>query len=128
MIDVERAADVHLEGGFGILVALEDPQGGQVEDAVDPLHGLFENVAMEDVAAVGKDAYPGVFQGGGKVVEAAAEEVVVDDDFGDVGFQQFIDDVAADQPRPAHDQKPFAGDVHTPPLFLEFWDSYRSRG
>ena len=67
---------------------------------------------------MGKDAHARVFQGGGQVVEAAAEEVVVDDDFGNVGFKQFIDDVAADQPRPAYDQKPLAGDVHARPPSL----------
>src|SRR5207244_4508906 len=51
--DIESAADVDLEGGFGKLVALQEPDGGEMEDAVDALHGVLEEIAVEDVAAVG---------------------------------------------------------------------------
>ena len=77
-----------------------------------PVHGPVENVAMQDVAAVGEDAHPRVFQGGGEIVHAAAEEVVIDDHFPHVSFQQFIDHMAADQPGPADDQQPLTSDVH----------------
>src|SRR5439155_20537576 len=98
--------------GLRELMALQQPAGGQVEDAVHPLHAALQGVSMQDVAADGVDAHPLVTLCIAEVFETAARQVIVDDDFFDVSLEQRLDNVAADEPRSADHHDARASDIH----------------
>ena len=77
---VERAADIHVEGGARILVALQEPQRREMEDAVGALQGRVEDVGLADVAARLEDLDARVLERVGEILGPPAHEIVVDDD------------------------------------------------
>lgn len=76
---------------------MEDPEGGEVEDAVHTFHCLLKNIPVEDVPAAGEYGNSRVAHGVPEIAHASAKEVVVNDDLGCVGFDEFINEVAADK-------------------------------
>ena len=61
------------------------------------LHRFVQDIALQDVAAVREDRDPRVVQCLLEIIEAAASEVVVDDNPPDRGLQQLVNHVAADE-------------------------------
>ena len=61
-------------------MALEQPQGGEMEDAVGAVERRLQDVGLEDVAADVEDPHARILERVGQVLGAAADEIVVDDD------------------------------------------------
>ena len=109
---VERAADIHLEGRSGIVLAVEQPERRQMHDGVTAFEGLVQNVGLADVAAQFKDTAAGVAQRLFEIFPDPAAEVVEDADFGDRLLQEFFHDVRADQAGAADHQDALPLEVH----------------
>jgi hypothetical protein len=110
--DVERASDIDFKGSFRKLVTLQEPDCGKVKDAVDAGHAPFEQVAVQDIAAMRADANARIAKGITQIVETAAREIVVNDHFLDIMFQQDIHDMAADQSSASNDHDLCAVQLH----------------
>ena len=97
-------AHVHVERAAREVMALKQPQSGEVEDAVGPFKRGIEHVGLEDVAADIEQPDPRIGQRRGQILVPAANEIVVDDDLSNILLEEAVDGVRADQPGTAdHD-------------------------
>ena len=106
---VEGPANVHLERRLRILMAVQQPQRRQMHHAVDPFHRFVQHIPLEHIPAVGKYSNSRIAQRVGEVAGIAADHVVIDQDFFDIGEDEFIDDMAADQAGATDDKDAFIG-------------------
>jgi len=96
--DVERAADIDVEGAAREFVALEQPQGREMEDPVGAIQRGFEDVGLQYVAANIEDAHARILERALQIFRPAANEIVIDKDFANIFAEQAIGRVRADQP------------------------------
>ena len=109
---IERATDIDLEGRPRIVVAVEQPKGGQVEHPVHPFHRRVQNVGLHDVAPEFEDPDARVSERVGEILPGAAAEIVIDQNLADLGLDQLVNQVRADEPGAPDHQHPFAAQFH----------------
>ena len=109
---VERSADVHFERRAGVVVAVQQPQRREMEDAVHAFHRRVQDVPVKDVTAQGEHLDARIPQRTGEVLLAAAGEVVEDADLVHILLHQLVHSVRADQAGPANHKQLLALEVH----------------
>ena len=110
---IEGALDVDVERGAWKLVALQQPEGGKVEDAVGLLERCVENVGALDVAAELEDRDPVVLECPVETFCAPTREVVVYHHLANVLPEKSVDRVGADQSRSSDDDEPLPLEIHS---------------
>lgn len=110
--DVERAGDVHLERCTGIVFAMQQPHGCQADHKVFTLNGCVQNVQITDVATHRENAAARIFELLDEIVFLSAGEIIVNDHFSHVLFEQFRYDKTANESGAADDQYLAVIDVH----------------
>jgi len=109
---VEGAADVDVERGAREVVALQEPQRGEVKDAVGASQRRIENVGLADVAADLVDPDTAVAQRLRQVLGRAAHEIIVNNDLADILAGQEVDGMRADQTGAADHNHSLAANIH----------------
>ena len=89
-------------------MALQEPERSQMEDSVNAFHRVFQNIRLQNVAAVREDGDARVFQSFPQVVANPTKKVITDDYLCRVRFDQLVNYVASNKSRAADDQKAFA--------------------
>ena len=111
--DIEGPLDIDLERGAWKLVAVQQPQGGKVENAVGVLESCVEDVRAVDVAPELEDRDPVVVERLVETFGAPTREVVVYDHLADVLPEKSVDRVGADQSRSSDDDQLFPLEIHS---------------
>ena len=93
-------------------MALQQPQGGEVEHAVRTFQRRLQDVCLHDVAANFADSDARILQGSGEIFAAAANHVVVDHDLPDRLLQELLHRVRADQARASDHHEFLALEIH----------------
>ena len=83
--DVESAAHQ--------FVALKKPDGCEMKDAIGSIERLFKTIGLKYISAGVENFDASISQSIVKVLTAAADEVVVDQDFADILIYQRLDGV-----------------------------------
>ena len=94
---VEGATNIYLEGGAWVIVAVQQPQGGEMEHTIHALHCRVQNVAVQDIAADRENLDARVLERIGQVFFSPPREVVKDTDLSYIFLNQLVDRVGADK-------------------------------
>ena len=100
--NVERPVGHHFERQTWLLGALRQSDRRQVEQEVDPLHGLSESGAIPNVGLNERDLT--LSASAGQILDAATAQIIEDDDFAGAGADEQIGDVRANEPGAAGDE------------------------
>ena len=84
-------------------MALQQPKRGEVEDAVGAIERRLQDVGLENITAHVEDLDALVLERLGQIFLPTANEIVVDENFGDLASCQLIDGVRADEASAADD-------------------------
>ena len=109
---VERPAHVHVKRRARVFVTLQKPQGGEVEDSVGAVERALQNVRLENIAADVANPDAPVAQRAVEVGLPAAHEIVIDQDLPDIGLDQLVHGMRADQAGAADDDDFLVVEMH----------------
>src|SRR5262245_20181265 len=111
---VEGAANVNVKRGTRVVVALEQPKGSEMEHTIGSRKRALQYIRLQNIATNLVDLDAGVAQRPHQIVMATSRKVVVDDDLANVGLNQVVDGVGADQARTTDDHNFLSFEFHLP--------------
>ena len=100
---IEGAFNIHMKSAAGIVITVQKPECRQMKDDVLPLDGFIQDIRLHNIAAEFEHLDPRIFKGLDDIIRGAPDEIVIDDDFFDILFPEFVNDVRANKTRPSDD-------------------------
>jgi hypothetical protein len=107
-------------------VTLQEPQCGEMENAIRAFQRGTKNVGLHDIAARLENPHSRIAQRSGEVLGRATREIVENDDFPHVFANQLIHAVRSDQTSAADYDDFLASDVHTTGLSVHDFEKIAS--
>jgi len=110
---VECSSHIDIKRCSWVVLAVQQPHGSKMNDAVYAFHGTFENIGISNVATIWEYLTTRIIERFLEIGDLPTRQVVVDNHLFQIGPQKSRDYLTADEPRPANNKYARSRKIHS---------------